>query len=105
MWGAKWQERVGIWRAHELVGPGKKFGVVMQMRYRTPIFILTMFIYPFRVGLCSTHVSPSASDVDARRASDSVRTAEIAWTRVHAIIKSTHAFKSGLSDGDRGLIC
>ena len=26
--------------AHGIVGPGKKFGAVMQMRYRAPIFIL-----------------------------------------------------------------
>ena len=33
---------VDIWRAHGLVGPGKKFGVVTQMRYHAPIFILTV---------------------------------------------------------------
>ena len=79
---------VGIWRAHGLVGPGKKFGAVTQVRYSAPIFILIIFRYFFRVGLCPTHVLPFAGDVDARRASDSVRMAEIAWTRVHAIIKS-----------------
>ena len=26
VWGATWQWGVGIWRAHGLVGPGKKFG-------------------------------------------------------------------------------
>ena len=78
---------VGIWRAHGLVGPGKKFGAVTQMRYRTPIFILPIYLYLFRVGLCPTHVLPFAGDVDARRALDAIRTAKIAWTRVHAIIK------------------
>ena len=82
-----------IWRAHGLVGPGKKFGAVTQMRYRAPIFILTIFRYFFRVGQCPTHVLPFAGDMDARRASDSVWTAEIAWTRVHAIIKSSTCAK------------
>ena len=26
VWGATWQERVGIWRAHGLVSPGKMIG-------------------------------------------------------------------------------
>ena len=77
------------------MGPGKKFGAVTQMRYRAPIFILTIFIYFLRVGLCPTHVLPFASDVVARRASDSFRTAEIAWTRVHAIVnQSTGVIRS-----------
>ena len=92
------QVGVGIWRAHGLVGPGKKFGVVTQMRYRAPIFILTIYLYLFRVGLCSRYVLPFAGDVDARLASDSIRTAEIAWTRVHAIIKSSTCTKYNLSD-------
>ena len=71
---------MGIWRAHGLVGPSKKFGAITQMSYCAPRFILTMFIYLFRVGLCPTYVLPGTSDVDARQASDSVRTAEIAWT-------------------------
>ena len=101
MWVATWQERVGIWRAHELVGPGKNFGAVTQMRYRAPIFILTIFIYLFRVGLCPTYVLPFAGDVDAWQAADLVKMAEIAWTRVHAIIKSGTCAKYNLSDGDR----
>ena len=92
---------VGIWRAHGLVGPGKKFGAVTQMRYRAPIFKLTKHRYFFRVGLCPTHVLPFAGDVDARRASDSVKTAEITWTRVHAIIKSGTCAKYILRDGDQ----
>ena len=83
--GATWQVRVGKWRAHGLVGTGKKFGAVTQMRYRAPRFKHKIFRYFFRVGLCPTHVLPFAGDVDALRASDSVRTAEIAWTRVHQI--------------------
>ena len=96
--GATWQERVDIWRAHGLVGPGKNFGAITQMHYRAPIFILTILIYLFRVGLCPTYVLPFAGDVGARRASDLVRTAEIAWTR---IIKSGTCAKYNLSDGDR----
>ena len=92
---------VGIRRAHVLVGLGKKFGAVTQMHYRAPIFKLTKHRYFFHVGLCPTHVLPFAGDVDARRASDSVRTAEIAWTRVHAIIKSGTCSKYILRDGDR----
>ena len=83
------------------VGPGKKFGAVTQMRYRAPIYKHTMMRYFFRVGLCPKHVLPFAGDVDARRESDSVRTAEIAWTRVHAIIKSDTCAKYNLNDGDR----
>ena len=30
VWGATWHERVGIWRAHGLVGPGKMIGAVTQ---------------------------------------------------------------------------
>ena len=32
------------------------------------------------------HDLPFAGDVDGRQASDSIRTTEIAWTRVHAIV-------------------
>ena len=95
--------RARIWRAHGIVGPSKKFGVVTQMRYRAPIFKHTMIRYFFRVGLCPTHVLPFAGDVDARRASDSIKTAEIAWTRVHAIIKSSTCSIGGLSKDDERL--
>ena len=47
------------------------------------------------------HVLPFAGDVDARQASDSIKTAEIAWTRVHVIIKSSTCAKCNLSDSDR----
>ena len=47
------------------------------------------------------HVLPFAGDVDARQASDSIKMAEIAWTRVHAIIKSGTCAKCNLSDGDQ----
>ena len=79
---------VGIWRAHGLVGPGKKFGAVTQMRYRASVFNLTFFKNFFCVGLCPTHFLPFVGDMDARQASDLVsddRMASIACTRVHAI--------------------
>ena len=47
---------VGIWRVHMLVGHGKKFGAVMQMRCRAPIFKLESFGHFFCVGLCSLTV-------------------------------------------------
>ena len=53
VWGATWQERVGIWRAHGSVGPGKKFGAVTQMRYCAPTFKLNFFRVFFSMGLCS----------------------------------------------------
>ena len=53
VWGATWQERVGIWRAHKLVGLGMKFGAATQMRYRALTFKLNISRVLFRVGLCS----------------------------------------------------
>ena len=47
------------------------------------------------------YVLPFSGDVDARQASDSIKTVEIAWTRVHAIIKSGTCAKCNLSDGDQ----
>ena len=44
------------------------------------------------------HGLTSAGHVAARRASDSIKTVEIAWTRVHAIIKSTTCAKEGVSE-------
>ena len=73
------------------------------MRYRALIFKHTKIIYFFRVGLCPTHILPFAGDVDARRASDSIRTVEIAWTRVHAIIKSSMCSIGGVSKDDEQL--
>ena len=63
------------------------------MRYCAPQFKREYFLFFFCVALCPTRILPYVGDVDAQRASDSVRTAEIARTRVHAIIKSTRAFK------------
>ena len=73
------------------------------MRYRTPLFNLTYRNIFFRVGLCPTRFLPFAGDVDARRALDSVRTEEISWTRLHAILIKTRALKWGLSEVDQRL--
>ena len=99
--------RAGRWRAHGYSGPWleRGGGNVNYILFALPLFNRSFSQYFLRVGLCPTHVLPFAGDVDARRALDSVRTVEIAWTRVHVIIKSTRASKSSLSDGDRGLTC
>ena len=78
-----------------IVGPGKNLGAVTQMRYHAPIFMHDKFFFFFRVGLCPTRYLPFAGDVAAYRALDSVRTTLIAWTRVHAIIKSRRVSEKG----------
>ena len=88
VWGATWQERVGIWRAHGLVGLGKIVRAVTRKRYTAPQFKLYFFQNFLRMGLCPTRLLPFARDVGARQASDLVsddRMASIAWTRVHLI--------------------
>ena len=84
-----------------LWSPGKIVGAVTRKRYTAPIFILTNCALFFRVGLCSHTVLPFAGDVDARRALDSVKTAEIVWTRVHAISKLFTCAKEGISGDDQ----
>ena len=86
MWGATWRQRVGIWRAHGIVGPGKIVGAVTGKRYTAPQFILNNVKNFFRVGLCPTHILSYARHLATERALDSIKTAEIAWTRVHAIV-------------------
>ena len=56
------------------------------IRESTPLFNRTKSRHYFRVGLCPTRLTYFAGDVDARQASDLIKMAEIAWTRVHAII-------------------
>ena len=94
---------VGRWRAHELVGPGLEFGAVTQMRYCAPPFNLNVICVFFSVGLCSHTASSFGGDVARRHALDAIRTARIAWTRVHAIIKSGTCAKDNLSDAIKGL--
>ena len=97
--------RDGSWRAHKCSGTLVREGggntnyIILAL----PLFNRSFSQYFLRVRLCTAHVLPFAGDVDARGALDSVRTAEIAWTRVHAIIKSTRVSKSSVSDGDQGL--
>ena len=86
MWGATWQG-VDRWRAHGLVGPGKMIGAITRKSYTASQFNLDLFRLSFCVRLCPTRCLPFAGDVDAWQALDAVKTAEIAWTRVHAIIK------------------
>ena len=68
VWGATWQ-RVGIWRAHGIVGPGKIVGAVTRKRYSALLFILNALQIVFRVGLCPTRILPFVGDVAASRAS------------------------------------
>ena len=58
------------------------------MHYCPPQFKREYFLFFFCMGLCPTCILPYAGNVDAQWASDLFTTAEIAWTRVHAIIKS-----------------
>ena len=88
--------RAGSWRAHGHSGTLVRGGAAMQLMDNcAPLFKRNFFHYFLRVGLCPTRYLPFAGDVDARQASDSVRTAEIAWTRVHAIFKATRACDRG----------
>ena len=82
---------VGIWRAHGLVGPGKIVGAVTRKRYTAPQFILNNVQNFFCVGLCPTQILSCAGHVATQRASDSIKTAEISWTRVHAIVNQARA--------------
>ena len=85
-----------------IVGPGNSGGAVTQLANDcAPLFKRAVSRYFFRVGLCPTHFLPFAGYVDARWTSDFVGTEGIAWTRVHAIIKSTRALNGDLSDDDR----
>ena len=52
----------------------------------TPLFKRTKSRHYFCAGLCPTCLTYFAGDVVARQASDLIKMAEIAWTRVHAII-------------------
>ena len=81
---------VDIWRTRGLVGLGKMLGAITQLRYPAPIFKLDFTHFFFRVGLCSH------TFLFCRRCGDMAgvgcdRMAEIAWTRVHAIINGARA--------------
>ena len=49
------------------------------------------FLFFVPCGTMFPHVFPFAGDVDVRQASNSIKTAEIAWTRVHAIVNRARA--------------
>ena len=103
--------RVGRHVAGRLVGGGPT-GIVgpwlgirdgSALALNCPLFICVISYSFLHVGLFSHMVLPFAGDVDAWRASDSIRTAEIAWTRVHAIIKSSMCSIGGVSKDDERL--
>ena len=85
--GATWQG-VRMWRAHGYSGPwlvfrgGNALGVYRHLIYRGECILF------LPCGTMSHTVLILAGDVAAWRASDRIRTALIAWTWVHAIIKS-----------------
>ena len=95
----------GTWRAHRY--PGNSGGAVTQLVIEGSPPIYTRFVPNFfPCGTMFLHGSYLAGRVAARHASDSVgldRKASIAWTRVHAIMKSGKCTKSSLSDDDQGL--
>ena len=103
VWGATWQVRVGKWRAHGLVGPGKKLGAVTQMHYRAPPYLTA----PFPLFYSVWDYVPTESLFGKWRGRIArVRFKQepsIAWTRVHAIIHQSTCWKRRLSGLDRGL--
>ena len=70
------------------MGPSNSGGgaVTQLIGEGTPLFKRAVSRHFFFVWDYVPHVLPFAGDVDARKASDFIKTAEIAWTRVHAII-------------------
>ena len=66
------------------------------MSITAPLFKRKESLYFIRVGLCSHTVLPVQDAMAAYRMSDVIKTATIAWTRVHAIIRSTTCAKRRL---------
>ena len=73
------------------MGPGKIVGAVTQKRFTAPQFILINVQNFLRVGLCPTRILSYAGHVATQWASDSIKTVEIAWTRVHVIVNQARA--------------
>ena len=93
---------VCIWRAHGYSGALVTGGAVTQLKSPLPPLFKRITSQIFLcVGLCSHTVLTSAGRVAAHRMSDAIKTAKIAWTRVHAIIKSGTCTNDNLSDRDR----
>ena len=67
--GAPRGMEAGVWRAHRSVGPGESIGAVTQRCYRGLPFILVVFLFLFRVGLCSAESLFCAGHVAALWAS------------------------------------
>ena len=99
VWGATWQ--AGKWRAHGNSGPwlyvwgGNALSVYRPLIYRSEssFFVLCGTMFP--------HSLTYAGRVAARGALDSGGTAEIAWTRVHAISDYNTCVIWSLSKQDR----
>ena len=68
------------------------------MRYHIPLFNLVRFCFFLLCGTMSHTFLTCAGRVAAQRMSDSIKTVEIAWTRVHTIIKSGKCLIYNLSD-------
>ena len=107
MRGATWQVRMACGGPTGIVGLGNSGGAVTQLVIEWSPPIYTRFVPNFfPCGTMVPHGSYLAGRVAARQALDSVgpdRKASIAWTRVHAIMKSGTGAKSSLSGDDRGL--
>ena len=94
VWGTTWQ--AGKWRAHGNSGPwlyvwgGNAISVYRPLIYRH----ICSFFLP--CGTMFPHGLTCAGRVAAYRTSDAIRTVTIAWTRVHAIIKSITCAKGRL---------
>ena len=106
--GATWQVRMARGGPTGIVGPGNSGGgaVTQLVKEGSPPIYPRFVPNFFPCGTMFPHGSYLARRVAARQASDLVgpdRKASIAWTRVHAIMKSGTCGKSSLSDDDRGL--
>ena len=105
--GTTWQVRMARGGPTSIVDPSNSGGAVTQLVIEGSPPIYPHFVPNFfPCGTMFPHGSYLAGRVAARQASDSVgpdHKASIAWTRVHAIMKSGTCAKSSLSDKDRGL--
>ena len=66
-----------------------------------PTFYMRNSSFLLPCGTMFPHDLPFPGDVDARQASDSIRTMEIVWTRVHTILNQARARYIFLSERDQ----
>ena len=87
-WGAPCgRQGLAVGGPKGIVGPWYERGGGNAInRWLRPLFKRVLSHHFLRVGLCPTRYLLFAGDVDGRQLLDSIRTTEIAWTRVHAII-------------------